>query len=136
MITAEEAERAKQKQFEMSITYDITTKMTEENDRFIFETIYPFCCEKAKMVLKKSDLEEALLIWKAYKDGRLEWKPVVLPTLKGNARIGKWLHKNDDYFDWLECPFCEYGSEGEVKYGRGTPFCPQCGADLTEGQEA
>ena len=55
---------------------------------------------------------------------------------KPSARIGKWLHKNDDHFDWLECPFCEYGSEGEVKYGRGTPFCPQCGADLTEGQEA
>ena len=61
---------------ELTAKIDITTKITEENDRFIFETIYPFCCEKAQMVLKKSDLEEALLIWKAYKDGRLEWKPI------------------------------------------------------------
>jgi len=88
MITAEDAERAKQKQFEMSITCDITTKMTEENDRFIFETIYPFCCEQAKMVIKKSDLMEALIIWRAYKDGRLEWKTIVFPTREGKEDGG------------------------------------------------
>lgn len=41
-----------------------------------------------------------------------------------------WIHRNDDYTDWLECPNCGYGSEGEVKYGEGTPFCPHCGEKL------
>lgn len=41
-----------------------------------------------------------------------------------------WIHRNDDYTDWLECPNCGYGSEGEVKYGEGTPFCPHCGERL------
>lgn len=43
-----------------------------------------------------------------------------------------WIHRNDDYTDWLECPSCGYGSEGEVKYGEGTPFCPHCGERLEE----
>lgn len=43
-----------------------------------------------------------------------------------------WIHRNDDYNDWLECPSCGYGSEGEVKYGKGTPYCPYCGERLYE----
>lgn len=43
-----------------------------------------------------------------------------------------WIHRNDDSNDWLECPNCGYGSEGEVKYGEGTPFCPNCGERLRE----
>lgn len=45
-------------------------------------------------------------------------------------KTGKWLHKNDDHFDWCECPFCEYGSDGEVELGNETPYCPMCGAHL------
>ena len=41
-----------------------------------------------------------------------------------------WIHMNDDFNDWLECSRCGYGSEGEVKYGQGTNFCPNCGADM------
>ena len=47
-------------------------------------------------------------------------------------RAKHWIHRNDDYNDWLECPSCGYGSEGEVKYGEGTPFCPYCGERLEE----
>ena len=47
-------------------------------------------------------------------------------------RAKHWIHRNDDYNDWLECPNCGYGSEGEVKYGEGTPFCPYCGERLEE----
>ena len=43
-----------------------------------------------------------------------------------------WIHRNDDYTDWLECPTCGYGDEGEVKYGKGTPYCPYCGERLYE----
>ena len=45
-------------------------------------------------------------------------------------RTGHWVHKNDDYFDWFECSECGYGSEGEVNYGSGFNFCPNCGADM------
>ncbi len=49
-------------------------------------------------------------------------------------RLGKWIHKWDDHFDWLQCSECEYGSEGEVKYGEGTPYCPMCGAKMEAGE--
>lgn len=49
--------------------------------------------------------------------------------------IGKWLHRNDDHNDWLECSLCGYGSEGEVKYGEGTNFCPHCGADMRDRRQ-
>lgn len=47
-------------------------------------------------------------------------------------RAKHWIHRNDDSNDWLECPNCGYGSEGEVKFGEGTPFCPYCGERLEE----
>lgn len=47
-----------------------------------------------------------------------------------HEKVGKWIHKNDDCNDWLECSECEYGSEGEVKFGHGTNFCPNCGAKM------
>lgn len=43
----------------------------------------------------------------------------------------QWIHKNDDYCDWLECPNCGYGDEGEVKFGEGTLYCPCCGQNLS-----
>ena len=48
---------------------------------------------------------------------------------------GTWIHRNDDHNDWLECSECGYGSEGEVKYGQDTPYCPMCGADMREVEE-
>jgi uncharacterized paraquat-inducible protein A len=47
-----------------------------------------------------------------------------------NSRVGHWIHRNDDFNDWLECSECEYGSEGEVKYGHETAYCPQCGSSM------
>ena len=48
------------------------------------------------------------------------------------AKPKYWIHRNDDYTDWLECPNCGYGDEGEVEYGKGTPYCPYCGERLYE----
>ena len=46
--------------------------------------------------------------------------------------IGHWIHRNDDHNDWLECSGCGYGDEGEVKFGEGTNFCPNCGRKMME----
>lgn len=52
--------------------------------------------------------------------------------LRGIPR--KWIHKNDDHFDWLECPCCGYGDEGEVTIERledaPSIYCPVCGQRL------
>ncbi len=58
-----------------------------------------------------------------------------LPSVKPTAQKGRWVHHNDDHYDWMECSFCGYGDEGEVVYGNETPFCPMCGADLSEVSE-
>lgn len=47
-----------------------------------------------------------------------------------HKRNPRWLHENDDKFDWLVCSECGYGDEGEVFIGMETPFCPMCGARL------
>lgn len=38
----------------------ITTTYTEEKDRFIFETIRPYCEEVSQTIIEKQDLVEAL----------------------------------------------------------------------------
>lgn len=57
-----------------------------------------------------------------------------LPPVQPIRPRGRWIHKNDDRNDWSECSECGYGSDGEVKYGNETPFCPFCGADLRENE--
>lgn len=42
------------------ITVKITEQVKEEHDRFIFETIYPYCQEHTKMVISKKILCRAL----------------------------------------------------------------------------
>ncbi len=44
--------------------------------------------------------------------------------------MGYWKQCHDDYNDWLECSECGYGSEGEVKLGEETKYCPECGAKM------
>lgn len=52
---------------------------------------------------------------------------------KTEAAERKWVHHNDDCNDWLVCPVCEYGDEGEVPWDKRTPYCPHCGAKLIGG---
>ena len=58
--------------------------------------------------------------------------------MKSRDEPKKWIHRNDDHFDWLECPCCGYGDEGEVNIERledaPSIYCPQCGQRL-EGVE-
>lgn len=64
---------------------------------------------------------------------------VAIEALKKEPRKGQWCPQNDDYFDWYECSECGYGSEGEMQYSSEfdvrTNFCPNCGADMREGEE-
>lgn len=66
---------------------------------------------------------------RAGKDRLAEALEVAVEALK--KKQGKWLHENDDHFDWLVCSCCDYGSEGEVGYLSETPYCPMCGAEMS-----
>ena len=56
----------------------------------------------------------------------------VLPSIQPKAKTGRWIERGDDRFDWLVCSECEFGSEGEVKCGEGTNYCPSCGARMVD----
>ena len=55
---------------------------------------------------------------------------VAAPAVCLTEKAGHWIHRNDDVSDWFECSECEYGSKGEVKFGEGTSYCPNCGAKM------
>lgn len=44
--------------------YTITTKVTEDYDNFVFETIRPFCEEVQQQVIDKKTLSSALINYK------------------------------------------------------------------------
>lgn len=61
-----------------------------------------------------------------------------LPLVTPKRKVGEWIKKNNDYFDWYECSECGYGSDGEMKYNRlcdvRTKFCPDCGSQNLKGE--
>ena len=60
----------------------------------------------------------------------------IVPPATPKRKVGEWIKKNNDYFDWYECSECGYGSDGEMKYNRlcdvRTKFCPDCGTQMLE----
>lgn len=62
----------------------------------------------------------------------------IVPPATPKRKVGEWIKKNNDYFDWYECSECGYGSEGEMKYNRlcdvRTKFCPDCGSQNLKGE--
>ena len=79
--------------------------------------------------IQSSDGQEYVQLYDVLETVR-RYKPSV--AIPNKTEPKHWIHRNDDYNDWLECPSCGYGSEGEVKYGKGTPYCPYCGERLYE----
>ena len=65
-------------------------------------------------------------------------KVKALPPATPKRKVGEWIKKNNDYFDWYECSECGYGSDGEMKYNRlcdvRTKFCPDCGSQNLKGE--
>ena len=60
----------------------------------------------------------------------------IVPPATPIRKVGEWIKKNNDYFDWYECSECGYGSEGEMRYSREydvrTNYCPKCGTQMLE----
>jgi hypothetical protein len=79
--------------------------------------------------IQSSDGQEYVQLYDVLETVR-RYKPSV--AIPNKTEPKHWIHRNDDYNDWLECPSCGYGSEGEVKYGKGTPYCQYCGERLYE----
>lgn len=63
----------------------------------------------------------------------------IVPPATPKRKVGEWIKKNNDYFDWYECSECGYGSDGEMKYNRlcdvRTKFCPDCGSQNLKGED-
>lgn len=43
--------------------YEIETRVQEDSENFIFETISPFCEQVLQRKISKKELEQALLLW-------------------------------------------------------------------------
>ena len=41
-----------------------------------------------------------------------------------------WVHWTDDRKDYVKCPVCDYGEEGEILLKEAPGFCPSCGQRL------
>ena len=86
---------------------------------------------EALEVIKQMDIPEDMIIHIGVEIG-------TLPPATPKRKVGEWIKKNNDYFDWYECSECGYGSDGEMKYNRlcdvRTKFCPDCGSQNLKGE--
>lgn len=84
---------------------------------------------KALKVIKQMDIPEDMSVFEIKSHIGVEIS--TLPPATPKRKVGEWIKKNNDYFDWYECSECGYGSDGEMKYNRlcdvRTKFCPNCG---------
>ena len=78
-----------------------------------------------KITWEEPSYDDALNVLTEVRD-----KVRALPSVTPSRPKGKWIHWTDDYKDYVTCPSCGYGEEGEVLLADKTPFCPICGEDL------
>lgn len=57
-----------------SIQAEIIEHFKEKEESFVFQMILPFCEQIAEREISKEDIKEAIIIWLAYKNGKLVWK--------------------------------------------------------------
>jgi len=109
-----------------SIQTEIIEHFNEREDEFVFEMILPFCEQTAKREISKADLQEAITVWLAYKDGKIVWQ-----------KVGKWIEKDgwdgDVYYDCSVCGESWTTIEG-TPWDNDMNYCPHCGAKM-EGTE-
>lgn len=131
-----------------SMVQTIATKVTEDTEKFIFETIKPYCEEITKREISKKDLEQALTQYFSKEPCdtisreavidilQYAWESKMyipecirevkdLPPVETSRRKGHWLHKEitDDYRVTGQCSECK---ERRIIDN----FCPNCGADM------
>ena len=87
-------------------------------------------------VINKMDIPEDMSVFEIKSHIGVEIS--TLPPATPKRKVGEWIKKNNDYFDWYECSECGYGSDGEMKYNRlcdvRTKFCPDCGSQNLKGE--
>lgn len=90
---------------------DIVTKITEQQDAFIIETIYPYSQSVAEMRITKEDLRFAITLLASFKNDKIV--PVVDAEWIKRANNGTW-----------ECSACHGWDFRTRKY------CADCGARM------
>ena len=118
----------------------VAIKVTEDAEKFVFETIKPYCEEITKREISKKDLERALTQYfskereiKYWVDHDGHVTPIVQPSRKGH-----WIHREDmDYLDengvtntHLMCEDCGFIHNFKDNHTAQYNFCPNCGADM------
>ena len=78
-----------------------------------------------KITWEEPSYDDALNVLTEVRD-----KVRALPSVKPQRPSKNWIEWTDDYKDYVTCPSCGYGEEGEVLLKDKTPFCPICGEDL------
>lgn len=77
---------------DFSVIEQITRRITEDNENFIFETIRPFCEEIVQQKLSKKDINEAMILWSAVNrscsDGEIAKYPTLTKEVKVDDRCG------------------------------------------------
>lgn len=91
---------------------------------------------EALKVVNDMDIPEGMSVFEI--KGHIGVEISTLPPATPKRKVGEWIKKNNDYFDWYECSECGYGSDGEMKYNRlcdvRTKFCPDCGSQNLKGE--
>ena len=62
-------------------------------------------------------------------DGKFQHWVEIQPTIEPERKKGKWLLIDAGYYDYVKCSQC-----GETLVW-GKNFCPNCGADMREGEQ-
>lgn len=92
--------------------------------------------KEALKVIEEMDIPEDMSVFEIKSHISVEIS--TLPPATPKRKVGEWVKKNNDYFDWYECSECGYGSDGEMKYNRlcdvRTKFCPDCGSQNLKGE--
>lgn len=90
------------------------------------------CISRSEALKYFEECEDSDSIKVKYAIQHLKGLQSVIPIIK--EKVAKWTHRNDDKYDWLECPCCGFGNEGEItRYdGVACSYCPRCGLKLLE----
>lgn len=87
------------------VTYiqEIAYQMREEYDKFIFESIEPYCKKVTQMEISKADLNEALTMWQTH--------DYELNKLKEELHATAEMHSDGCYYlrdEWIDEYFDKY----------------------------